>query len=1016
MPDVLTTPVAAQWKPLQASVTVISGTVRLAPQPVAGVARALTARVTISRTTTSPAVGQFLPETAGLRVHMPPTPTHGQWVSIPTAVGLVSGTGFPGLQPTRGTWRTPAATVVFLFPAPARMQAQTLAAAMRLFAAQVPAMGAWRTPAASIQVLGQARILPDLTRELARIASGLPVEDPTILTMSVIQSAHFLAADWLLQCAAAGLKLSYQYNPDGTWEHRIASLGTVDISTDPGGGIGTVGNLVVQIYEDGAGQSLLQRWNATHLLEGQHITLHILLAGDTTPLQIFDGHIQEVTIGGTAGVAVSQITAVDDTLKRNILLPKTLVTQTNYPNASDGALTQAIPLVYGGGDVINLFDGSSLIAPAAPLLLVDTVTNTYLAATNPMYVVGSSFALYDTGTKTYHPHTGDASATNSLALLALSGALQSLKFGAEIGTLIVGSSLGASAPGLAIDGNPSTIVTLSTSAINTSSLYGWGVLDIFASFTSAFAGTNTLGISAVQHRRGVSSLTTVTGQFIVRTVNANGSVLRDNLFQSELFRQALSPLDSVFTLTALTLGNTERLGVRIIARNEGGAGGALDYFQLGDVSIQGYLAPAGNDLPLMLYDTWRGGMDRNGQLTGTAGTLLRFPSDVLGDILSFEIDQALSVPDFQAARAYYLSIGVRFDGGIGAGWGIDRSEARTVLNSLSKQAMANCYPDFTGAWTILPYKLEQPPSPILALTQEHVLYSFGAETAPPNQRQSTLLVTLGKLDLVAHRFEVHFAWNPGSQKYSQVLITDENGSNSPGADAQELFALCLNSSNRYGVLPPNVLEAPLVTDAFTASKIMSHRVNYFWSQRLFIEFEVPLQLVLQLRLGTYFTFTHPYLPTLDQGGSFEVHRLLFIPAQGRVRITASKLATTATGFEYFALRDVDNVIWYFWIDIAGQLTRDTTPPSFPPLTAISIVLDPIPYWFLTTDSLGGVWYLFPDTLGQLSIDISAPVGAGAGAIVGTGQQCLAQNGQTYRLIAEPWQEWALDPLFVLTPP
>ena len=182
MPDVLTTPAAAQWTPRQATVTVIGGTVRLAQQPIAATWRTLTARVTVRLSATvSPAVGQLLPETAGLRVHTSPMPVHGQWVPTSTAVGLVSGTGFPGLQPARGVWMTPAATVVFLFPAPAHMQARTLAAAMRLFAAQVPARGAWHTPAASLQVVGEARIVPALTLALARLASGFPVEDPTIL-------------------------------------------------------------------------------------------------------------------------------------------------------------------------------------------------------------------------------------------------------------------------------------------------------------------------------------------------------------------------------------------------------------------------------------------------------------------------------------------------------------------------------------------------------------------------------------------------------------------------------------------------------------------------------------------------------------------------------------------------------------------------------------------------------------------------------------------------------------------
>ena len=812
-----------------------------------------------------------------------------------------------------------------------------------------------------------------------------------------MQSAQFLAADWLIQCPGAGLKLSYQYDPDGTWEHRIASIGDVDISVEPGGGICTVGNLTVRIFEDGTGQSLLQRWQVTHVLEGQSITLHILLAGDTTSLQIFDGHIQEVTIGN----AISQIVAIDDSLKRNVLLPKALVTPSAYANASRGALTRAIPLLYGSGTR----------ALAAPLLFVNTVSRLYLACIHAMNTLGTQYAVYDAGTNTYHPRTGDVLLTASAATLVFTTAIQELRFSQENATLTILRQLGATGAANAIDGNAATKVTLATTGI-ASNLDGWGYVGIAASFTSAMRGGNTVLLSAVGHRGGVSSPTTVTGQFIVRTATSAGVTLRDNLFQSETFRHRLNPRDSTFTLTALQLGPTELLETLLVARNEGGAGSALAVYELQDLTVQGFLQPQGDDLGLFLFGAWEGQTDVDGTITGVIGTLLTTPAEIIGDILLNELSQPINLGSFQQGRAFYQSQNFVFDGGIGAGWGQDRADSRTILDSMAKQAKAHFYCDWTGSWTCRPY--QDTVTPVAALTQNHVLYTLGADRAPPNQRQSTLTLTLGKLDLIAHRFEVHYGWNPGAGKYDKLLIADETGANTPGTDAAQLYTLCANSNNRYGILPPYVMEASLIADDLTAARLLTHLATYFWSQRLFIELEIPLQLGLKLDLGAYFTFTHPYLPTLDSGGTFEVHRMLHIPGHGRLRIMASKIATIT--FDYFALRDTSEVVWYFWIDIAGQLTRDTAVPSIPPFGITSLTSTPIPYFLATTEELGGIMFLYPDTLGELTAFTATPGGTAIGESVGTGKRLVGVDGQTYQLQAYSWQAWGLQIIASLTPP
>ena len=815
-----------------------------------------------------------------------------------------------------------------------------------------------------------------------------------------MQSPQFFAADWLVQCPGVGLKLSYQYNPDGTWEHRIASISDVEISVEPGGGICTVGNLTVRIYEDGTGQSLLARWNALHLMEGQEITLHLLLAGDTTPLQIFDGHILEVTIQD----AVSELVAIDDSLKTNVLLPKRLLTTADFAQASRGALNRAIPLVYGSG----------ARAQAAPLLFVNTLSRTYVACTRAMNTLGTRYAVYNPATNTYHGRTGDVTLTASAATVVFSLPVQELRFGVETGALRVLRQLGVSQPGYALDGLTTTIATINTATV-ASNLDGRGFLGIAASFTSAIRGANTMLISAVNHRAGISSPATTTGQFIVRTAASDGTVLRDNLFQSETFRHKLNPRDSTFTLTALQLGPTEILETLLVAQHEGGVGGATAFYALQDLTVQGFLQPQGDDVPLVLLDDWRGQTDADGTLTGITGTLLTTPSDVTGDILLNEIVQPLSQASFQQARAFYLAKGDVFDGGIGAGWGQDRTDARTLLGSLARQARMQLYCDWTGAWTCRPYP--DTPEVLAALTQHHVLYAFGAERTPPSQRQSTLRMTLGKLDLVAHRFEVHYGWNPGRSGYDKTLIADETGANTPGVDAATLYTLCANSFKRYGTLQPRVIECSMLADDGTAARLLTHLVQYFWSQRLFIDLEIPLQLALQLDLATYFTLTHPYLPDLDNGGTFEVHRWVHRPGQGRIRLVASKV--TAIPFEYFALRDSDDVTWYFWVNIAGGLDRHTAIPSMPPLVAMSVTGGtPIPQALLTTvsDAAGGDMWLYPNTLGELTAFTSPPSGTTVWEISGLGKRTVGLDGQTYRLNAYSWQQWGLEVVTALTPP
>lgn len=200
MPTIETFPAQAQWLSPQLATTVVSGTVLVRPRPLSLIFVTPHAGVTVQLRLPAPGAWQ-VPAVPGaallpalspvpaqnmvpaprLWVRTAPRPGASQWLPLAAALGFTAGTLSPPVPPVTGAWLTPAATVVFLFPVPALLQAQTLAAAMHLFAEQPVILAQWATPAASLQVIGQGRAMPSLTLVLLRLAAGLPIDDPSIL-------------------------------------------------------------------------------------------------------------------------------------------------------------------------------------------------------------------------------------------------------------------------------------------------------------------------------------------------------------------------------------------------------------------------------------------------------------------------------------------------------------------------------------------------------------------------------------------------------------------------------------------------------------------------------------------------------------------------------------------------------------------------------------------------------------------------------------------------------------------
>ena len=78
-------------------------------------------------------------------------------------------------------------------------------------------------------------------------------------------------------------------------------------------------------------------------------------------------------------------------------------------------------------------------------------------------------------------------------------------------------------------------------------------------------------------------------------------------------------------------------------------------------------------------------------------------------------------------------------------------------------------------------------------------------------------------------------------------------------------------------------------------------------------------------------------------------------------------------FDYFKIKDQNNVIWFWWISRAGELSWSLSVPSLSTRVAHEVVLSPIPNWLqLGTD------YVLPAILtGEPFVRSTVPpVGAG----------------------------------------
>ena len=116
------------------------------------------------------------------------------------------------------------------------------------------------------------------------------------------------------------------------------------------------------------------------------MTLKLLFAGEAyeDAVALFTGQITAWEVWDGEG----QITATDDRLARNLLLPQTVVTLATHPNAPEQSIGQALPIVYGSGTTLD----------PLPLLLVDTLTADYVVSGHENAQMMPAYGAWPLGT------------------------------------------------------------------------------------------------------------------------------------------------------------------------------------------------------------------------------------------------------------------------------------------------------------------------------------------------------------------------------------------------------------------------------------------------------------------------------------------------------------------------------------------------------------------------------------------------------------------------------------------
>ena len=764
--------------------------------------------------------------------------------------------------------------------------------------------------------------------------------------------------DWLVESQALDIHWSFSTASGGghVWESRLLTISEIEQSVTPGGGLASAQTVTITVAEETTGQSLWATYNATGRMQGADLTVSLLPQGETygNKIPFFTGKIDAVSwrAGTESGEGIGTVIAVDDTLHKDIQVPNKLLTPDLYPNLPDQWRGAIVPMLYG----------HSLTLPVAPLLLVDEASLTYLVADQPLGLMGTNHAVAVAEGTRFLSLAGAATSSAFDATMILSRPVTENRY--AIGGLVqaVSRQLNVVNPGSINDGNTGTPSTIGTGTVNVEG-DGVGRLAVLYTWPQP-EGANTAFIQLINHRRNPAAATTVTAELIVRSVNPlTSAIQRDNLFRDGPYRHSSNPRTRAITVTPLNVVSPAAIEIELEVLNEGGAGTGADYWEAAELTIVLYYQADNLFTPVYLSDPWEGHTDNDGSITGVSGQTLLHAVDVIHAIMETRLAlpaQPTSFPATRATHVTYLGGIFRFDFGLGSGgWYRPQMSATELLDTLARQCSCYLFPTGDGSISI-------------ARARD----AFSNELSLTADSMANVQIDLGRLELVHSTYEVRYGWSVTQQRFTKIAFATPTFCNHPDpTTASDLFERCNDSFQRYGPQQPYILEAFAIQDDATAFTELFHLVNYHWTQQVMVTCDIPFT-GIHLVLGDYVQITHPELPLNDTAGLFEIVRITHRPEDGKATswpMQVVGLRGTLTSFDYFAIKDQNNVVWYWWVNRAGEVDWSLTPPALSTRSPVDLGLSPIPSWLQVLNPAGQTRYIFPQiTTGEPDVSTTQP--------------------------------------------
>jgi hypothetical protein len=295
-----------------------------------------------------------------------------------------------------------------------------------------------------------------------------------------------------------------------TWERRIHTISEIELSVPPLGGLASAQTVTITVVESTTGSSLRALLNTYGKLEGADITVSLLFAGEAYAdrIQRFTGVIDHVQWSAGLQGGLGQIIAVDKSVTSAPVVPSAIFTAAEYSNLASGLAGQFKPILYCNGDI-----------PYVPLHLINTATNTWLAASHALDALPAIQVVTPGAEGGLFQVSGDCTSSPSAGTLTGNRPLSQALFSGGTATRSIHTQVNTNSPSNLIDSNNGTFAYIypNTADSNGEGTASIGVACVWGATT---AGMNEVEITLVQLKRALSANVSSTLELIVDTIDA----------------------------------------------------------------------------------------------------------------------------------------------------------------------------------------------------------------------------------------------------------------------------------------------------------------------------------------------------------------------------------------------------------------------------------------------------------------------------------------------------------------